>query len=214
MHGCGGRGPSGHGLESCLRTWAPGGRSAASAKRPCASHFPGPDLVLMDIRLKGRIDGIEPPTDQPGAWHIPIVYLTPIPTTRPGTGPVHGALPASSSSPRRKTLKAVIQMTLYRSVMQIQGARGRITWTTCSTASARGGAGSGHEGGSHFLQPGGGEAAVLGPGQAPRADPGAGDAAPRRAGGPSRLARLADPAGWKAAGPERLRVRNGRRTTG
>ncbi|HMK16149.1 MAG TPA: response regulator, partial [Methanomicrobiales archaeon] len=35
-----------------------------------------PDLVLMDIRLKGEMDGIEAGEQIAGELHIPLVYLT------------------------------------------------------------------------------------------------------------------------------------------
>lgn len=35
-----------------------------------------PDLVLMDIRLYGSVDGIEAATNLRGKYHVPIVFLT------------------------------------------------------------------------------------------------------------------------------------------
>jgi CheY-like chemotaxis protein len=40
-----------------------------------ASHMK-PDLVLMDIKLKGRIDGVNAGEEINKQFHIPIVYLT------------------------------------------------------------------------------------------------------------------------------------------
>ncbi len=85
-----------------------------------------PDLVLMDIRLKGRIDGIEAASRINQALHIPIVYLT-------AHSDDETLVRAQATEPYsfilkpfdEKTLKAVIQMTLYRSVMQSKVRRGR-----------------------------------------------------------------------------------------
>lgn len=35
-----------------------------------------PDLVLMDIRIKGRLDGIETAAEMRRRFHVPVVYLT------------------------------------------------------------------------------------------------------------------------------------------
>jgi len=35
-----------------------------------------PDLVLMDIRLEGAMDGIEAAQQVRQRWHLPVVYLT------------------------------------------------------------------------------------------------------------------------------------------
>jgi two-component system cell cycle sensor histidine kinase/response regulator CckA len=85
-----------------------------------------PDLVLMDIRLKGQIDGIEAARRITEARHIPIVYLT-------AHSDDETLVRAQSTEPYgfilkpfdEKALKAVIQMTLYRSVVQSKVRRGR-----------------------------------------------------------------------------------------
>ncbi len=41
----------------------------------CAAEM-CPDLVLMDIRLKGTMDGIEAARELGVRWDIPVVYLT------------------------------------------------------------------------------------------------------------------------------------------
>ena len=80
----------------------------------------------MDIRLKGRIDGIEAASRISQALHIPIVYLT-------AHSDDETLVRARATEPYgfilkpfdEKTLKAVIQMTLYRSAMQSKVRRGR-----------------------------------------------------------------------------------------
>jgi CheY-like chemotaxis protein len=85
-----------------------------------------PDLVLMDIRLKGQVDGIESAARITEARHIPIVYLT-------AHSDDETLVRARSTEPYgfilkpfdEKALKAVIQMTLHRSVTQSTVRRGR-----------------------------------------------------------------------------------------
>ena len=43
-----------------------------------------PDLVLMDITLKGRIDGVQAAREIHRRWGIPIVYVTAFSETGPG----------------------------------------------------------------------------------------------------------------------------------
>jgi CheY-like chemotaxis protein len=115
-------------LESCLKNLghqvAASAASGEEAVRKAISL--DPDLVLMDIRLKGRIDGIEAASRIGQALHIPIVYLT-------AHSDDETLVRAQATEPYgfilkpfdEKTLKAVIQMTLYRSVMQSKVRRGR-----------------------------------------------------------------------------------------
>jgi CheY-like chemotaxis protein len=85
-----------------------------------------PDLVLMDIRLKGPMDGIEAAARIGRALPIPIVYLT-------AHSDDETLLRARATEPfgfilkpfDEKALQAVLQMTLYRAVGQARVRRGR-----------------------------------------------------------------------------------------
>jgi CheY-like chemotaxis protein len=115
-------------IESCLKNLghqvAASAASGEEAVRKAISL--DPDLVLMDIRLKGRIDGIEAASRIGQALHIPIVYLT-------AHSDDETLVRARATEPYgfilkpfdEKTLKAAIQMTLYRSAMQSKVRRGR-----------------------------------------------------------------------------------------
>ena len=115
-------------IESCLKNLghqvAASAVSGEEAVRKAISL--DPDLVLMDIRLKGRIDGIEAASRISQALHIPIVYLTAHSDdetlVRARATEQYGFILKPFDE---KTLKAVIQMTLYRSAMQSKVRRGR-----------------------------------------------------------------------------------------
>jgi CheY-like chemotaxis protein len=115
-------------IETCLKNLghqvAATAVSGEEAVRKAAAL--DPDLVLMDIRLKGQIDGIEAAARITAARYIPIVYLT-------AHSDDETLVRARFTEPYgfilkpfdEKVLKAVIQMTLHRSVMQSQVRRGR-----------------------------------------------------------------------------------------
>jgi len=85
-----------------------------------------PDLVLMDIRLKGQMDGIEAATRINQALSIPVVYLT-------AHSDDETLLRARATEPYgfilkpfdEKLLKAVIEMTLHRAATQAGVRRSR-----------------------------------------------------------------------------------------
>jgi CheY-like chemotaxis protein len=85
-----------------------------------------PDLVLMDIRLKGKMDGIQAASRITQALQIPIVYLTAHSDdetlVRARTTEPYGFILKPFDE---KVLKAVIEMTLYRAAAQSQVRRGR-----------------------------------------------------------------------------------------
>jgi len=115
-------------IESCLKNLghlvAASASSGEEAVRKAVAL--DPDLILMDIRLKGRIDGIEAATRIIQALHIPVIYLT-------AHSDDETLVRARTTEPfgfilkpfDEKVLKAAIQMTLYRSVMQSKVRRGR-----------------------------------------------------------------------------------------
>jgi len=115
-------------IESCLKNLghqvAASAASGEEAVRKAVAL--DPDLILMDIRLKGRIDGIEAATRIGQALHIPVVYLTAHSDdetlVRARTTEPYGFILKPFDE---KILKAVIQMTLYRSVTQARVRRGR-----------------------------------------------------------------------------------------
>jgi PAS domain S-box-containing protein len=90
-----------------------------------------PDLVLMDIRLKGPIDGIEASRRISQRLKTPVIYLT-------AYSDDETLLRARVTEPYgyvlkpfdEKTLKAVIEMTLYRSAIQARERRTRKRLTT------------------------------------------------------------------------------------
>jgi CheY-like chemotaxis protein len=116
-------------IESCLKNLghqvAATAASGEEAVRKAVSL--DPDLVLMDIRLKGKIDGIEAAARITEALHTPIVYLT-------AHSDDETLVRARATEPfgfilkpfDEKVLKAVIEMTLYRSAVQSRIRRGRI----------------------------------------------------------------------------------------
>ncbi len=75
-----------------------------------------PDLVLMDIRLKGALDGIEAAERIRSTFHIPVIFLTAY-----ADGPTLER--AKVSEPygyilkpfEEKSLQAAVEMTLYKS---------------------------------------------------------------------------------------------------
>jgi PAS domain S-box-containing protein len=85
-----------------------------------------PDLVLMDIRLKGPIDGIEASRRISQRLKTPIIFLT-------AYSDDETLLRARVTEPYgyilkpfdEKTLKAAIEMTLYRSAIQAKERRTR-----------------------------------------------------------------------------------------
>jgi CheY-like chemotaxis protein len=115
-------------IESCLKSLghqvAASAASGEEAVRKAVAL--DPDLILMDIRLKGQIDGIEAATRITQALHIPVIYLT-------AHSDDETLVRARSTEPYgfilkpfdEKVLKAAIQMTLYRSVMQSKVRRGQ-----------------------------------------------------------------------------------------
>jgi two-component system, cell cycle sensor histidine kinase and response regulator CckA len=83
-----------------------------------------PDLVLMDIRLKGAIDGIEAAARIRNSFHIPVIYLTaysdqPTLDRAKLTEPYGYILKPFEE----KNLQAAVEMALYKSGMQAQLAR-------------------------------------------------------------------------------------------
>lgn len=85
-----------------------------------------PDLVLMDIRLKGKMDGIEAAERIHRSLRIPVIYLT-------AHSDDETLLRARVTDPYgyvlkpfdEKTLKAVIEMTLFRAVRHAAVRRSR-----------------------------------------------------------------------------------------
>jgi CheY-like chemotaxis protein len=80
-----------------------------------------PDLVLMDIRLKGGIDGVEAADRIRNSFHIPVIFLTAYsdaPTLERAkiTEPFGYILKPFEE----KSLQAAVEMTLYKSRMQSQ----------------------------------------------------------------------------------------------
>jgi CheY-like chemotaxis protein len=115
-------------IEACLKNLGHQvAASAASGEEAVRKAIAlDPDLVLMDIRLKGEMDGIEAASRITAALHIPIVYLT-------AHSDDETLVRARATEPYgfilkpfdEKVLKAVIQMTLYRAVMQSRMRCGR-----------------------------------------------------------------------------------------
>lgn len=85
-----------------------------------------PDLILMDIRLKGKMDGIEAAERIHRSLRIPVIYLT-------AHSDDETLLRARVTEPYgyvlkpfdEKTLKAVIEMTLFRAAGQAAVRRSR-----------------------------------------------------------------------------------------
>jgi len=85
-----------------------------------------PDLILMDIRLKGRLDGIEAANRINQAVRIPVIYLT-------AHTDDETLLRARLTEPYgfilkpfdEKSLKAAIEMTLFRASALARVRRGR-----------------------------------------------------------------------------------------
>jgi PAS domain S-box-containing protein len=65
-------------LESCLKEMGYGLTDTISSGEKALLSIEGnrPDLVLMDIVLKGELDGVETAERVRGRWDIPVVYLT------------------------------------------------------------------------------------------------------------------------------------------
>jgi CheY-like chemotaxis protein len=74
-----------------------------------------PDLVLMDIHIEGRIDGIETAARIPASFHIPVIYLTAYSDeatlARAGNTKPYGYILKPFSE---RELRATIQMVLER----------------------------------------------------------------------------------------------------
>ena len=85
-----------------------------------------PDLILMDIRLKGKLDGVEAAHRINEALHTPVIYLT-------AHTDDETLLRARLTEPYgfilkpfdEKSLKAVIEMTLFRAASQARVRRSR-----------------------------------------------------------------------------------------
>jgi len=115
-------------IENCLKNLGHQVAATAASGEEAVRKAVGldPDLVLMDIRLKGKIDGIEAAARIGQALPIPVVYLT-------AHSDDETLVRARATEPYgfilkpfdEKILKAVIQMTLYRSVMQSKVRRSR-----------------------------------------------------------------------------------------
>ena len=115
-------------IETCLKSLghkvAASAASGEEAVRKAVAL--DPDLILMDIHLRGQLDGIEAASRITQALNIPIVYLTAHSDdetlVRARTTEPYGFVLKPFDE---KVLKAVIQMTLYRSVTQSRVRRGR-----------------------------------------------------------------------------------------
>jgi two-component system, cell cycle sensor histidine kinase and response regulator CckA len=113
-----------------------------------------PDLVLMDIRLKGSLDGIEAAQRIRSNFHIPVIFLTAYadePTLER----------AKISEPfgyilkpfEEKSLQAAVEMTLYKSRMQSQLQRTKEKLETILGCVAEGVIVAGINGGVEYLNP-------------------------------------------------------------
>ncbi len=65
-------------IEGCLTDlgYAVAGSAASGLEALKRAVETEPDLVLMDVKLKGPIDGIDVAAELHGRMHIPVVYLT------------------------------------------------------------------------------------------------------------------------------------------
>lgn len=71
-----------------------------------------PDLVLMDVRLEGPMDGIQAARQIRATRQIPIVYLTAFTGTFPETAPSGPLYPCLSKPFREEELQAAIAQAL------------------------------------------------------------------------------------------------------
>lgn len=78
-----------------------------------------PDLVLMDIRLSGAMDGVEAATTIKDSYHIPVIYLTaysdPDTLLRAKAADPYGFLVKPLDE---RSLEATIEMALHKNVVQ------------------------------------------------------------------------------------------------
>lgn len=108
-------------LESRLREIGYGisGLAATGEEAIARAEKTKPDLVLMDIMLKGDMDGIEAASQIESLYHLPVIYLT------ANTDPVT-IQRAKLSSPfgylikpfEEEALKVTIEMALYKHQME------------------------------------------------------------------------------------------------
>ena len=65
-------------IQSRLRDWGYAVPAVVSSAEEaiCKAAETGPDLMLMDIKLKGKMDGIEAAAYIKAQFGIPVIYLT------------------------------------------------------------------------------------------------------------------------------------------
>ncbi len=113
-----------------------------------------PDLVLMDIRLKGSLDGVEAADRIRTSYHIPVIFLTAYadePTLERAkiTEPFGYILKPFEE----KSLQASVEMTLYKSRMQSQLHRTKDKLETIMACIAEGVIVAGINGSVEYLNP-------------------------------------------------------------
>ena len=98
-----------------------------------------PDLVLMDIRLQGAIDGVEAARRIKESFHTPIVYLT-------AYSEEQTLQRAKITEPfgyimkpfEERALQATVEVALYKAMMQGKLRAQRTSWRRCCVASRKG----------------------------------------------------------------------------
>lgn len=106
-------------MEDTLTSWGYATESVSSGEEAVerTAAFPS-DLILMDVRLEGRMTGVEAATAIRRQWDVPVVYLTAysddaLLESAKRTEP-HGYL---VKPVRDKELRATIEMALYKHEM-------------------------------------------------------------------------------------------------